>query len=222
MLFSYEEIIKIYKTDYMLKKALKEKSIYKIEKGIYSDGKNNFTSIELVLKKYKDAFLVKDTALNLIGFIKDEPTRIHIGTARNALRIKDERVHQHFYGNLDNEILHESKWLGTEYRFLCSNNIKKYTTENGNEIRMFNLKALLFDVMRNYKKYTKEDLLYILDKFKNCSQFYDLDRWDFEYNLAYENVISEIEFLDNDIYEMLEDIFSEVDYREFKMKYGLY
>ena len=87
---------------------------------------------------------------------------------------------------------------------------------------MFNLKALLFDVMRNYKKYTKEDLLYILDKFKNCSQFYDLDRWDFEYNLAYENVISKIEFLDNDIYEMLEDIFSEVDYREFKMKYGLY
>ena len=46
-----------------------------------------------------------------------------------------------------------------------------------------------------------------------------VDKW---YNLAYENVISEIEFLDNDIYEMLEDIFSEVDYREFKMKYGLY
>ena len=76
--------------------------------------------------------------------------------------------------------------------------------------------------MRNYKKYTKEDLLYILDKFKNCSQFYDLDRWDFECNLKYENVIREIEFLDNDIYEMLRDIFSEVDYRKFKIKYDLY
>ena len=205
----------------MLKKALKEKSIYKIEKGIYSDGKNNFTSVELVLKKYKNAFLVKDSALYLLGFMKDEPARIHIGTARNALRIKDDRVHQHFYGNLDNEILYESKW-GTTYRFLCSNNIKKYITENGNQIRIFNLKALLFEVMRNYKKYTKEDLLYILDKFKNCSQFYDLDRWDFECNLKYENVIREIEFLDNDIYEMLRDIFSEVDYRKFKIKYDLY
>ena len=59
MLYSYKEAIDLYGSDYKLKKAISRKQIYKIEKGIYSDGKSNFTLIELVLKNIIMLFLLK-------------------------------------------------------------------------------------------------------------------------------------------------------------------
>ena len=213
MLYSYKEAIDLYGSDYKLKKAISRKQIYKIEKGIYSDGKSNFTLIELVLKKYNNAFLVKDSALFFIGFIEDEPKKIHIGTARNALRIQDRRIQQHFYSNLDVALLRESDWFKYEH-FLCYENVITRYTENNNEIRLFNLKALFFDILRHYKNYDNDNLFKLLNRFKNCSYFYGLDEFGVENNLRYENVISEIEFIDDDISKMLKDIFSQVWYRE--------
>lgn len=37
MLYNYNEIKSKYKTTYQIRKAIKDKKIYKIEKGIYSD-----------------------------------------------------------------------------------------------------------------------------------------------------------------------------------------
>lgn len=220
MLYNYKEIINLWGNDYNLKKALLDKQVFKIEKGIYSDSETNFTEIELILKKYNNAFLVKDSALYIIGFIENEPDKIHIGTARNALRIKDDRVKQHFYSNLDIAILSECDWYSYSH-FLSYENIKTYTTENNNEIRLFNLKALFFDLMRNHKYYQKGALLDLLEKFENCPYFYGLTESEFETNLLYENIVGDIGFFDIDIYEKLEDVFSEVWYRNFKIKYDL-
>ena len=43
MLYNYKEVISLFGNDYNLKKAILAKQIFKIEKGIYSDGENNFT-----------------------------------------------------------------------------------------------------------------------------------------------------------------------------------
>ncbi len=220
MLYNYKEVLNLFGNDYNLKKAILDKRIFKIEKGIYSDGENNFTTIEIILKKYKHAFLVKDTALHLIGFIEKEPAKIHIGTARNALRIKDDRIQQHFYSNLDVAILRESEW-DKHSHFLSYENIKIHTTENNNEIRMFNLKALFFDLVRNYKDYPKSNLFALLEKFKTCRYFYGLTEWELDENLQRENIVSDILFLDDDLSEKLEDIFSEVRSREFSIEFDL-
>lgn len=220
MLYNYKEVLDLFGNDYNLKKAILDKRIFKIEKGIYSDGKNNFTKIEIILKKYNQAFLVKDSALHLIGFIENEPAKIHIGTARNALRIKDDRIQQHFYSNLDIAILSESEW--DKYSHLLSyENIKTHTTEHNNEIRLFNLKALFFDLVRNYKDYPKSTLFALLEKFKTCRYFHGLTEWELEENLQHENIVSDIEFLDADLYEKLEDVFSEVRSRELKIEFDL-
>lgn len=218
MLYNYKEAINLYGNDYNLKKAISNKDFFKIEKGIYSDGKDNFTLIELVLKKYSHAFLVQDSALHLIGFLNEEPEKIHLGTARNSLRIKDNRIQQHFYSNLDISVFSEYEWFKKEH-FLSYENIKIYHSENNNEIRLFNLKALLYDVLRNYKSYRKENLIELLDKFKNCAYLYDFDEFGVDHNLRYENVISGIEFFDDDLYKALKDIFSEVWHRDFLRDY---
>ena len=220
MLYDYKEAIAIYGNDYNLKKAILDKRIFKIEKGIYSDGKSNFNLIELIMKKYKHAFLVKESALYLIGFINEKPEKIHIGTARNALRIKDDRIQQHFYSNLDLSVLRENDWCKYTH-FLSYENIQKYHTENNNEIRLFNLKALFFDIVRRYKDFSKSDLLTLLDKFKNSSYFYGLTESELEENLQYENIINDIDFFYPDIYEKLMEVLSEVWDRDFKMKYDL-
>ena len=220
MLYDYKEVLNLFGNDYKLKKAILDKRIFKIEKGIYSDGENNFTTMEIVLKKYNHAFLVKDTALHLIGFIEDEPAKIHIGTARNALRIKDARIQQHFYSNLDVAILSESEWHKHSH-FLSYENIKIHTTENNNEIRLFNLKALFFDLVRNYKDYPKSTLFDLLEKFETCRYFHGLTRWELEENLQHEKIVGDIEFLDDDLYEKLKDIFSEVRAREFRIEFDL-
>ena len=103
MLFNYREVMERYGTDYKLQKALKRKELYKIEKGIYSDKVNNFTIYELLLKKYPHAVLVKDSAFHFIKFLTDAPKKVHLGTARNALRITDNRVQQHFYKDLNSK-----------------------------------------------------------------------------------------------------------------------
>lgn len=220
MLYDYKEVLNLFGNDYKLKKAILDKRIFKIEKGIYSDGENNFTTMEKVLKKYNHAFLVKDTALHLIGFIENEPAKIHIGTARNALRIKDARIQQHFYSNLDVAILSESEWHKHSH-FLSYENIKIHTTENNNEIRLFNLKALFFDLVRNYKDYPKSTLFDLLEKFETCRYFHGLTRWELEENLQHEKIVGDIEFLDDDLYEKLKDIFSEVRAREFRIEFDL-
>ena len=43
MLYNYNEALKKYKDDYNIKKAVSNKEIYKIEKGIYSDTPNSIT-----------------------------------------------------------------------------------------------------------------------------------------------------------------------------------
>ena len=220
MLYNYKEAIVLYGNDYNLKKAISEKQFFKIEKGIYSDEENNFTLVELILKKYSHAFLVKDSALYLIGFIKEEPQKIHVGTARNALRIKDKRVQQHFYNSLDISVLKEFAFFKVEHLLSCEN-IQKYVTENNNEIRLFNLKALFFDVLRNYKNYKKETLLEILEKFKTCSLFNDLNEEDVAYNLYRENIGSCIDLLDDDLYKLLEDVFSEVFHRKIFLDFDI-
>lgn len=220
MLYNYIEVIRIYGNDYKLRKAISDGQVFKIEKGIYSDGESNFTTTELILKKYQNSFLVKDSALHMLGFIDEKPAKIHIGTARNALRITDNRVQQHFYSNLDVSTLYEYEWA-TYAHILSYENVKRYQSENNNEIRLFNLKALFYDVLRNYRKYPKSVLLAILDKFKTCRYFYGITQWELEENLRQENIVSDIEFFDKELYETIIEVFDEVWSRDFNNKYDL-
>ena len=192
MLYNYNEAIELFGSDYHLKQALSKKSFFKVEKGIYSDKKDNYTVYEIIMKKYPHAFLVKDSALYHIGFIETEPTKIHIGTARNALRIKDERVQQHFYSKFD------SSSVGYDVdHILCNKNLKLYFTENNNnEIRLWDLPALLFDLIRDSKLYSKPVLIDILSKFRDCKVFTDFEYLGFEEALFRERNSFDYELLD--------------------------
>jgi len=76
-------------------------------------------------------------------------------------------------------------------------------------------------VLRNYCKYPKTVLFAILDKFKTCRYFYGVTEWEVEENLRQENIVSDIEFLDKELYAKIKEVFGEVWKRDFDIKYDL-
>ena len=225
MLLNYKEAIGKYGTDYKLQKAIKRKELYKIEKGIYSDRANNFTLYELLLKKYPNAVLVKDSAFHFIKFSTSVPEKVHLGTARNALRITDKRVQQHFYKDL-NSIATEANnnaddldeddidlFFSNSKFEISYEDIQKYITDNNNEVRLFNLKNLLFDLLRDRNKYDRAVLFELLAKFRDCNIVIGVDRFSFEdefFNIIY----------DEELYNMLEEIAKKDSDRAFDQRYA--
>lgn len=213
MLYNYHEAITAFGSNYQMNKAINRKELWKVEKGIYSDQKSNFSCYELIAKKYPNSFLVKDSALFYIGFIDKEPERIHIGTPRNALRIRDKRIQQHFYSNLDRMVV-DSRYGYAIKHILCYQNIKTYVTENQNIVRILDLQALLFDLLRDQKNYSKQAITDILYKFAGCSVFTELDDMEFEENMINENV-----FLNEEFDHILSEIISRTRDRRFDKRF---
>lgn len=178
MLFNYNEILKIYKNDYQIKKAISKHKLYKVEKGIYSNN-HSYNKYEIVVKKYLNAVLVGPTALYLKGYLSKEPEKIYMGTKRNALRISDKRIKQQFYAKLES---------------LAKNYFDAIQTENDRFLPTFKDEILLVDLLRKKENYTLEDFNEALNNFKKNSKY--LDFWDVE------NQLLEYNKLDNN-YEYL-------------------
>ena len=133
MLFTYEECIEKYKSDYQLQKQLKEGNVYKVEKGIYSDDK--YESEYAVLKmKYPNAVFTLNSAFYFHGLTDTIPQKHYLETDKDAAKIKDEEVKQIFDNN-------DSLDLGVmemEY--------------DGTQIKVFTKERLLIELIRNKNK----------------------------------------------------------------------
>ena len=133
MLYSYEECILKFKTDYQLQKQIKEGKMYKIEKGIYSDVK--YVSDMAVIKmKYPHAVFTMNSAFYFHGLTDTIPQKYYLETDKDATKIRDEKVKQIFDNN-------ESMDMGVmelEY--------------DGTMIKVFNKERMLVELVRNKNK----------------------------------------------------------------------
>lgn len=178
MLFNYNEVLKIYKNDYQINKALSRHKIYKIEKGIYSNN-HSYNKYEVLIKKYPNAVLIGPTALYLKGYLSKEPSLIYLATKRNALRISNKRVKQEFYSKLE--------YFAKEY-------FDAIKTENDRFLPTFKDEILLVDLLRKKDNYTEEDFNEAFNNFKQKSDF--LDFWSIENELLeYNKLEANYEYL---------------------------
>lgn len=91
MLYTHKELINTYKSDYQIKKALKEKLIYKIEDGIYADTKN-VHYLSVFSKKYPNAVISGDSAYYYLNLTDVIPSKITVTLKRTAGRYADNRI----------------------------------------------------------------------------------------------------------------------------------
>lgn len=93
MLYTHKELLKIYKSNYQIEKAVREQKIFKLEKGIYSD-KKNVHYLEIIVKKYPEAIITGESAYYYHNLTDVIPDKIYLATKREATRIRDKRIKQ--------------------------------------------------------------------------------------------------------------------------------
>lgn len=95
MLYTRKEISKKYNSTYQLNKALKNKVIFKIQNGIYSD-EEYVNPLAVITKKYPNAIFTMDSAFYYWNLTDVIPDKFCLATKRINVRYKDEDIKQYF------------------------------------------------------------------------------------------------------------------------------
>lgn len=134
MLYSYQDCIKKYGTDYKIKKELQEGLLFRMEKGVYSDTQY-VSELEIIAMKYPDAIFTLNSAFYYYGLTDIIPDYYYLATPKGKRQIKDPRIKQIF----DNSLAVN---LGV-------------TTMKYNEIdiTIYNRERLLIEFIRNKRKF---------------------------------------------------------------------
>lgn len=93
MIFTYNELLKKYKNTYQITKAVENKEIFRIEKGIYSDVLN-VHYLEIIMKKYPYGIFTSYSAYYYHNLTDVIPNKMYLSTNRNATTIKSNKIQQ--------------------------------------------------------------------------------------------------------------------------------
>jgi len=148
MVYNYKEIIDIEKSDYNLNKKIKNKEIFKIEKGIYSNRKV-VDPILIYAKKYPRAIITLDNAFYYYGLTDVIPNKYYLATKQKAKPIKDENVVQIFSTD---ELLEIGK---TQVEI------------DGMLINMYDQERLLIELIRRKKQIPLDYYKEIINSYRN-------------------------------------------------------
>lgn len=96
MLFSYKECLEKYHSPYQIRKAVESGSLFMIQKGIYSDQKDN-SELAVISMKYPNAVFTMRNAFYYHGLTDVIPDVYDLATERDAAKIRDTSVKQFFY-----------------------------------------------------------------------------------------------------------------------------
>ncbi len=129
MTYSGKEILKKYGTRYNLLKALKNKEIFKLDHGIYSD-KDLVNSMVLVSKKYPGAIITMDSAFYYYNLTDVIPTKTYVATNSKSNVITNEKIVQ--------------AWVPKEKLNIGKDEI----IIDGEKVRIYNKERLLVELIR--------------------------------------------------------------------------
>lgn len=180
MIYTYKEVIKLYKSDYQLKKAIEDKKIYKIEKGLYSD-KSFVNELAIICKKYPNAVITMDSAFYYYGLTDVIPQKIYLNSARDTSKIKNKTVVQTF---LNINIIDKGKIA--------------LNTEDG-IINIYNKERLLVELIRKKNQIPFDYYKEIISNYREIKD--ELDMYNIEeYACLFRNSNSLFETLQREVF----------------------
>lgn len=171
----YKTLIEQYKSDYEIKKLIKEGKLFKVEKGIYSDN-NNVNYLEILTKKYPNAVFTMESAFYYHNLTDVIPDKEHLALRRDSTKINDDRIKVIYYKDnlfeigkstlkVDNidiqiydkermliELIRNRKSLGFDYYKEIINNYREIrdtlnTKKIAEYISKFSIEDYLYDVI---------------------------------------------------------------------------
>ena len=93
MLYNYSELLTKYQSAYQIQKAVDNKEIYKMEKGIYSDVPN-VHYLEIIMKKYPYGIFTSYSAYYYHNLTDVIPNKMYLATDRNNRMIYSNKIKQ--------------------------------------------------------------------------------------------------------------------------------
>ena len=150
MIYLYRDLEKKGLSDYQIKKYVKEKKLYMIAKGIYSD-KEKYSYLELISTKHPNAVFTLETAAYIYGLTKKNEAPYVIATKQKDRKIKDPNIKQIFT---------------TDKLYHTGSNKVMY---QGYNIMIYDLERLLIDVVRNKVNMDYDKYHEIIDGYKKIS-----------------------------------------------------
>ncbi len=130
MLYTHNEIKNKYKSTYQIRKALSNKELFRIEKGIYSDVQS-VHYLAVIMKKYPYGVFTSYSAYYYHNLTDVIPNKIYLSTNRNATTITSNKIQQ---VRMKDELYDLGK---TEIDY------------EGIKINIYNKERLLIDLARN-------------------------------------------------------------------------
>lgn len=132
MVFFYKELREQYKSNYRIKKMLKEEKIFKITDGVYSDD-NNVNYLEILTKKYPNAIFTMDSAFYYHNLTDVIPSKEYLAIRRDSTKINDERI----------KVIYSQEKI-----FNIGKSVLKV---NGVNIQIYDKERMLIELIRNRK-----------------------------------------------------------------------
>ena len=95
MLYSYNECLEIWRSDYQIKQQVAVGSLFQLEKGIYSDTPYAST-LSIIIKKYPKAIITMDSAFYYHGLTDVIPDKYCVATDKHSIGLRDVRICQYY------------------------------------------------------------------------------------------------------------------------------
>lgn len=95
MIYTRNEISNIYNSTYQINKAIRDKKIFKLQNGIYSD-EEYVNPLLIIEKKYPNAIFTMDSAFYYWNLTDVVPEKFHLATKRKNTRYKEKDIKQYY------------------------------------------------------------------------------------------------------------------------------
>lgn len=167
MIYSYKETLNKYKNVSALNDAIKQKELFKLEKGVYSD-KSDSEEIEILSHKHKNAVFTLDSAYYYHDLTDYVPDKYYLATTKDAYKIRDGRIKQIFY-------LEQNFNVGVQE-----------IDYNGIKIRIYDKERMLIELIRRKSKMAFDYYKEIVRNYRSIVNELDISKIQ-DYILKYSN-----------------------------------
>ena len=154
MIYTYKECLEKFGSKYNINKMVAEGSLFKQEKGIYSD-ERYVSDLAIISLKYPGAVLTMNSAFYYHNLTDTIPQKFFLATSRGKSHITDKRVVQ-IFENSDNLMLGAEE---VEY--------------SGINVLIYNKERMLVELLRNKNKLPFDYYKEIIESYRKI--IHDID-----------------------------------------------
>jgi len=147
-LYTYKEALEKYGSRSAVLTQVNEGELYNVARNLYSDNPH-IDSLTSAMKLYPEAIVTGLTAFYIYGLTDKVPTKINLATRRNATRISNPEVKQHFVDNSRFDVgATTTDYDGTRVRIYDMEMMLFYLVQHDDKLPF----DLYKEVMKSYRK----------------------------------------------------------------------